>query len=118
MYRPQRVYPWKHGPYKLYLANQFWEWLHLFLGKKVRNRCGSNGETETGSLSNVKTEQETWTQKSEQQKGDKSRGAVDKAMQSSESCIQSKEIRMLSMDVILADAKQISLKSFKFIMNE
>lgn len=87
-------------------------------GEKSEKQMWPQGETETGSLSKVKTEQKSWTQKSEQQKGDKSRGAADKAMQSSESCIKSKERKMLSMDMILADAKQISLMSFKFIMNE
>ena len=56
-------------------------------GGKSEKQMWQQGETETGSLSKVKTEQKSWTQKSEQQKGDKSRGAVDKAMQSSESCI-------------------------------
>lgn len=42
----------------------------------------ASSETETGSLSNVKTEQALRIQKSEQQKGDKSKEALDKAVQS------------------------------------
>lgn len=84
----------------------------------MRNRCGSNSETETGSLSNVKTEQILRNQKLEQQKGHKSKEVVDRTIQSFQGCIWYKEIWMLSMDIISADAKQISLKSFSFIINE